>query len=243
MNICVLGKTLLAETVTDCCKRHFTVSQNCVVEGQPPDLVWACYDTPLSADGADFQWVIGQIQRATWRYPVETPFLVSSQLPVGTIKHLEHCSPGRPFAYSPENLRVAHAEADFIRQERVIVGYRNPIFDPLLHTLFKPFTWKMIVTSPETAEMVKHALNAYLGMNIAFANEIAKIAKAVGADMAGIERALLTERRISPEAPLHAGAPFGKGHLARDLHTLEDLSRQHGLSTPLLMSILQSNNA
>lgn len=239
LNICVVGQSTLAKTVAECAGRHFTVTRDV-----PPllDLMWVCYDTPLTEQGADYDWVRRRINEVMSILPPATPVLVSSQMPVGTIAALERMYPTYPFAYSPENIRAASPEVDFMFQERIVVGHRNPqVFDDLLYKLFRPFTPKLIVTDPETAEMVKHALNAYLGMNIAFANEIARIAQQVGADMPTLEAALLSERRVSPEAPLHAGPPFGKGHLARELHLLSQLSDRYGLHTPLLKSILPSN--
>ena len=239
LNICILGQGTLAETTAECAARHFQVTRE--PTSYAPDLVWICYDTPLTADGADYSWVYEQIRNALQMFPALVPFLISSQMPVGTTAQLERMFPARTFAYSPENIRVATPISDFLRQERIVVGYRKTALDKLLLELFTPFTQKLIVVDPETAEMVKHALNAYLGMNIAFINEIARVAKVVGADMAGIEAALLSERRISPEAPLRAGGPFGKGHLARDLQTLTDLAWQHELYIPLIRSILPSN--
>jgi UDPglucose 6-dehydrogenase len=241
LNICVVGQGTLANTTAECGARHFKVIHNHIWDGEGLDLVWVCYDTPLTPDGADYEWVMGRIREDLKIVPPHVPVLISSQMMVGTITRLEREYPDRAFAYSPENIRVATAQSDFLRQERIVVGYRNPVFDRIVYQLFPPFTQKLIITTPETAEMVKHALNAYLGMNIAFINEIARVAKVVGADMTALESALLSERRVSPDAPLHAGPPFGKGHLARDLHTLEGLSDAYGLFTPLLWSILASN--
>ena len=54
----------------------------------------------------------------------------------------------------------------------------------------------------ESAELVKHGLNAFLAVSVAFANELATIAEHVGADAAEVERGLKTERRIGPRAYL-----------------------------------------
>ena len=243
LNICVLGKGLLAETTVDCCKRHFNVTWNTRMSEPPLDLVWACYDTPLSDQGADYDWVIKRIRGFILLETKPIPMLISSQLPVGTVAQLEREFPAWSFAYSPENIRVATPVSDFMRQDRIVVGRRVefPHHDKLWYDLTRPFTDYLILTDPETAEMVKHALNAYLGMNIAFINEIERIARVVGANMDDLERALLSEHRISPDAPLHAGPTFEKGHLARELQLLTYLSREHGLRTPLLDSILPSN--
>lgn len=240
MNVCVRGQGVLAETTAACCRPHVTVTSN-VHPGT--NLIWFCYDTPIAHDEAEFWWVLDRIDEDLEGVAEGAHILVSSQLPVGTIARLEMRYPQHAWAYSPENIRTAHAFSDFLRQDRIVVGYRSPVFEPLVRELFAPFTHRLILTDPETAEMVKHALNAYLGMNIAYINEIARVAKAVGADIGMIEAALLTERRVSPMAPLHAGKPFGNGHLARDLQVLNDLSGTYDLYLPVLWGILPSNEA
>jgi UDPglucose 6-dehydrogenase len=167
--------------------------------------------------------------------------LVSSQIPVGSTKYLEGKWPQFDFAHSPENLRVATAVADFANQSRIVVGLRNQQRQALLEALFTPFTRHIIFTDPETAEMVKHALNTFLGLQIAFINEVAKIAKFVGANMETITEGLRTDSRVSPKAPLKAGAPFGGGHLARDIFTLNALANGAGISVPLIAHIDESN--
>ncbi len=243
LNLVVLGNGTLAKTTATCCARHFQVTTT-NQSGLTPDLVWMCEDVPLTKWGEDYDYIDAQIREALRVFPAPIPVLISSQMPVGTIARYELLYPKRHFAYSPENIRVAHAESDFMRQDRIVVGYRNSeVFDNLLYALFRPFTETLLMTNPETAEMCKHVLNAYLGMNIAFINEIKQICDAAGADIRGVEDALLRERRVSPLAPLHAGAPFGGGHLARDLHLLTTFSDIYGLANPLLKSILPSNSA
>ncbi len=242
MNICVTGQGVLAEAVAECLEPYQQVSRDTI--GRTLDALWVCYDVPLSAEGeADYAWVHQRIAVLLSNLPPAIPVLISSQMPVGTIRLLEEGYPGRAFAYMPENVRSLHAVFDFRRQDRIVVGRRTEAHDALWYALLRPFTNHFIWTDPETAEMVKHALNAYLGMNIAFINEIGKVAKAVNADVGTISAALMTERRVSPQAPLHSGHRFSHGHLARDLHLLVARSAEFGLETPLLDSILPSNDS
>ena len=239
LNICVAGQSVLADAVEEGLEPYFNVSREPVAD---LDLLWVCYDTPLTpGEPADYDWVLSQIANLLAVVPTTVPVLISSQLPVGTIAELEKAHPGTMFACSPENLRVPQAAHDFKQQARVVVGRRDDSYDLLWKMLFQPFTSKLIFTTPETAELVKHTLNAWLGMNIAFINEIQQLADVVGAKMEDVETALLTERRISPNAPLRAGGRFAQGHLARELQLLTRLSAEMGLHTPLIDSILVSN--
>jgi UDPglucose 6-dehydrogenase len=94
----------------------------------------------------------------------------------------------------------------------------------------------------ESAEMTKHALNAFLATSVAFINEIARLCEAVGADAKEVERGLKSEPRIGPGSYVSPGGAFAGGTLARDVRFLERFGRDHHLSTPLLSGAISSND-
>lgn len=239
MKLAIVGQGQLAQVTAICCESYFER-----VQPKDADVLWICYDTPLKTNAEpDTEWVIYHIRCHVLATFAKTHLLISSPLPVGTTTRLAVESPDRTFAYSPENIRVAHGVEDFTHQTRIVVGRRTSIHDDIWQILFSPFCGNLIFTDPDTAEMCKHALNAYLAMSIAFANEIDRLCKVTGADSGVVTQALLTERRISPQAPLHPGAPYSDGHLARDLHVLNHISLNRGVSTPILAHIKESNDA
>ena len=79
--------------------------------------------------------------------------------------------------------------------------------------------------SVESAEMTKHAINAFLATSVTFINEIAALCEQSGADAKEVERGLKTEKRIGPYAYLGPGAAFAGGTLARDVVFLKALGR------------------
>lgn len=238
MRVRVVGDGVLAQTTRVCCAPYFGGD----VQVGEADLVWACEDTPIGAgDRPDVDWVVTRLRSEVVGLTPRTPVVLSSQVPVGTTARLEREWPHIDWAYSPENIRVKTAVADFQRQARIIAGRRGTAHDDRLRTLFAPFTDTVLLTDPETAEMCKHALNAYLGLSIAFMNEIARVAAVVGADAQMISQALLTEARISPRAPLRPGPPFGEGHLARDIYVLTALAQEQGIAAPIISHIRESN--
>lgn len=246
LNIAVVGhdseahENSLARVTTECCGEHFNVVDRPLAG---TEILWCCWDTPIGPDDApDVGWVLHRIRVLMPKVDVDTLVLVSSQLPVGTTKRLEQEFPAHSFAYSPENIRVAHGKADFSTQARVVVGRRTTGHDGILRTLFAPFTKNLILTDTETAEVAKHALNCFLGTQIAFINEIARLCEKVGADANTVSHALLTERRVSPSAPLKPGKPFGGGHLARDIAVVTELAMWHNLRLPIIASIKESNS-
>lgn len=236
MKLAIVGQGQLAQVTAICCKPYFEQ-----VQPKDADVLWVCYDTPLKVnDAPDVEWVMRQMMTDFLTTNPAAKVLVSSPIRVGTIARLEQMYPQYPFAYSPENIRVAHGVEDFKHQTRIVIGRRTPAYDDTWQILFDPFCSNLIFTDPETAEMCKHALNAYLAMSVAFANEIDRLCKVTGADSAIVTQALLTERRISSQAPLHPGAPYSGGHLARDLHVLTNLHK--GVPIPLLKAIKESND-
>src|SRR5439155_13835502 len=136
------------------------------------------------------------------------------------------------FAYSPENLRLGKALEAFRKQERVIVGLRDLADKPRLSKLLAPFTQHIEWMSVESAEMTKHALNAFLATSVAFINEVARLCEALGADAREVERGLKSEARIGPRAYLGPGAAFAGGTLARDVRFLVGLGEHSRLPTP-----------
>lgn len=239
LKLSVIGQDTLAAATAHCCAKHFSVER---VPCSTADIVWFCHDTPIcEGDVPDGDWVIDRIRESLVDLDTKPLILISSQMPVGTTAALEQEFPDRSFAHSPENIRVASGIADFENQARVVVGVRTDKHNVILQQLFEPFTKQLIITTPETAEMCKHALNCFLGLQIAFINEVARVCAKVGADAEKVSLALRTESRVSPKAPLRPGAPFGGGHLARDIYTVSRIARERGVNIPLISHIKESN--
>ena len=213
------------------------------------EVLWVAYDTPVDEDdNADVDFVIAEIEKILPHLPVGTTVLISSQMPVGSVRRLETIVarrfPGKDlgFAYSPENLRLGKALDVFLKPDRVVVGVRTVRDRERIERLLHPITERIEWMSVESAEMTKHAINAFLATSVTFANEIASICELVGADAKEVERGLKTEARIGPKAYLSPGAAFAGGTLARDIAFLNKISRDRHLTTPLLCSVKASND-
>jgi len=213
------------------------------------DIIWVACDTPVDEDDqADVEFVTAQIKQLFPHMASGMLVLISSQVPVGTTKELEQayakfCPDRRvTFAYSPENLRLGKAIEVFTKPDRVVVGVRNQADHDRLAVLLGPFTDQVEWMSVESAEMTKHALNAFLATSVAFANEIAALCERTGADAKEVERGLKSEARIGPKAYLKPGAAFAGGTLARDIAFLTQLGTYHKQPTHLLSAVRVSNN-
>ncbi len=212
------------------------------------DVVWITFDTPVDdEDHADVDYVIDQVSRLFMHLAAGSIVLVSSQLPVGSIGRLEQlyqtaCPQGTAtFACSPENLRLGKAIDVFLKADRFVVGTRTLADRPQLGKLLRPFTSHIEWMSVESAEMTKHAINAFLAVSVTFINELATLCEQVGASAREVELGLKTDQRIGPKAYVKPGAAFAGGTLARDITYLVERCGQTGLTSPLLSAVLPSN--
>lgn len=222
---------------------------------QQADVVWITFDTPIDTnDNADCAFVTEHIKTLLPACKQNAVILVSSQLPVGSIKQLEQIAidfqrQDLHFACSPENLRLGQAIKLFAHPDRVICGVRSPKVQTILSALWKPITSRIEWMGVESAEMTKHAINTFLATSIAFTNEIAVLCEHTGADAKEVERGLKTDIRIGEKAYVSPGMAFSGGTLARDLQFLSSIHRtkyknngKNGENhTSLLMGVQESN--
>jgi UDPglucose 6-dehydrogenase len=214
------------------------------------DVLWVAFDTPVDQnDRADVSFVERRVE-AVFRYLEPGALvLVSSQLPVGATARLEESFrrefPGRDvsFACSPENLRLGQAIEVFSAPDRLVVGVRSETARPRAAELLHPISDEIVWMSAESAEMTKHAINAFLATSVAFMNELSTLCEEVGADAKEVERGLKSESRIGRRAYLAPGAAIAGGTLARDLGFLADVGLRLGLPTPMVDGVRAANEA
>ena len=214
------------------------------------ELIWVTYDTPVNdQDIADVEFVINKTIALFPYFKEDSVVLISSQLPVGSISYLESIFLNKfpdknvSFACSPENLRLGKAIDVFMNPDRIIVGIRNEKAKIKLNNILSTITENIIWMKVESAEMTKHALNAFLATSVVFINELAVLCEHVGASANEVEQGLKSEVRIGKKAYLRPGSAFDGGTLARDLTYLVEKEIEHNLSSIFFSSILQSNES
>lgn len=244
MKISIIGHGHLAY-VTAACMEQFhkiNVDDDKVADSE---VIWVCYDTPVDLNGKpSSDVIIDRLNKVLQFANIGTTVLISSQIPVGTCallqKKYEHVL---HIACSPENLRRGRAINDFMNPERIIVGTDGyPKVKEKLEELFAPLKKPIFWTSVESAEMIKHALNSFLALSIAFINEIDKVAKAAGADSSDVSYGLQSDKRIGFLSYLKPGGPYTNDTLGREIHTLIDLDKKFNLGLNLIPAIKKSND-
>lgn len=211
-------------------------------------IVFVMFDTPVDEnDASDLSGIFQAIDIMTPALAHEAVIIVTAQVPVGTCDalmariHAEAPNRSVSIAYMPENLRLGQAIERFRNPALPVIGCDDArTFDRALMVL-GPLASEWHQVGLRTGEMLKHALNAYIGLTICFANELGNICDAVGADGKRIGELLRLEPRVGPKAMLSPGLGFSGGTLARDLQTLRRLGREHAVDTPLFDGAWQAN--
>src|SRR5438105_9663952 len=94
----------------------------------------------------------------------------------------------------------------------------------------------------ENAELAKTAINLYLIGSVTYANTLADVCQAIGADWSEIVPALRLDARIGPAAYLRPGLGIAGGNLERDLVTLQSLSVEHDVDATYIDALIDYNN-
>jgi UDPglucose 6-dehydrogenase len=208
------------------------------------ELIWIAYDTPVDdQDRPDVASVIERASRFLESFAGEAVVVVSSQLPVGSVAELERRFAGGRFSFAaiPENLRLGSAIAYFRAPDRFVAGVRDDRARDAIARAVGGFAANVVWMSVESAEMTKHAINAFLATSVTFANELAAVCERTGADAREVERGLKSDARVGPKAYVRAGEAFAGGTLARDLKFLAALGDREQLPLEQLRATAASN--
>jgi GDP-mannose 6-dehydrogenase len=145
-------------------------------------------------------------------------------------------------AINPEFLRESSAVHDFYNPPKTVIGAMSPKDGETIASLYAGLPGPIIQTSLETAEMVKYVDNVFHALKITFANEIGAICKSLGIDSHEVMRIFCEDKKLNlSSAYFKPGFAFGGSCLPKDLRALTRLAHVKDVATPLLSSILPSN--
>jgi UDPglucose 6-dehydrogenase len=163
-------------------------------------------------------------------------------------------------AANPEFLREGNAVVDFLYPDRIVVGTDSERATGLLRAIYEPLTSGtyagrenavpapegarvpalLITTNTTSAELIKHASNAYLAMKISFANGVATICEAIGTDVVEVCRGIGADSRIGSRF-LQPGIGFGGSCLPKDLRSFRSVAQECGCDFRLLDEVMRIN--
>lgn len=244
---------MIAEAVDRKCLRATSDAATAIAES---DLSLICVGTPSKSNGSldtsAVEHVCGQIGAALkGRTKPHTVVLRSTVLP-GTMRSLviptlqaasgRDASSGLYIANNPEFLRESTAVEDYDAPPKTVIGAMDDATARIVAGLYHGIEAPLILTTVETAELVKYADNAWHAVKVAFANEVGSLAKALNVDSHEVMDIFCTDRKlnISP-AYLRPGFAFGGSCLPKDLRALIYRGKTLDVETPLLRGVVDSN--
>lgn len=213
------------------------------------DVVFICVPTPPLPDGnADLshvESVMVEIARAVRR---DTVIVEKSTVPVRTAQWLkqlaqDHLPPDVEvdLASNPEFLSEGTAVRDFFKPDRIVIGAESPRAAGILVDLYAPLNAPLLITDIESAELIKHASNAFLATKISFINAVAQVCERTGADIEKVAKGIGLDKRIG-EAFLKAGIGYGGICFPKDVAAFIQIAAQKGYDFSLLKAVQEINH-
>jgi len=216
---------------------------------QKSQVCFIAVGTPQSEDGsADLQYVMAvaeDIGKSMNGYKV---IVDKSTVPVGTADKVtevikKHYSGEFDVVSNPEFLKQGAAVEDFLKPDRVVIGSNSPKATSIMQEVYAPFfrtASRFVIMDVKSAEMTKYAANSFLALKISYANEIANICEAVGADAEMVRCGMCSDKRIGTQF-LFPGLGYGGSCFPKDVKALLKTAKDHGCGHRLLESADEVN--
>lgn len=210
------------------------------------DLVFLCLPTPSGADGrADLSYIDTVIDELALSLPAGARFVVKSTVPPGTVvsiqKRLANLGSGAGIVSHPEFLREGSAVRDFMSPDRVVVGAFTPDDAEAVLGLYRGLETRFVSTDPTSAEMIKYASNSYLATRLTFANALANLCEAIGADIVDVLQGVGLDHRIGPHF-LKPGPGYGGSCFPKDTQALIGVAEDAGYDFRLLRAVIEADD-
>jgi UDPglucose 6-dehydrogenase len=217
-------------------------------------VIFICVGTPSRGDGRPNLAFVEAVAREVARSLPPGEFRLvceKSTVPVQTGERVARviAREARPeadweVASNPEFLREGSAVVDTLDPDRVVVGTTSErglaalreLYAPILERSEAPF----LATDRATAELIKHASNAFLATKISFINSVARVCERSGADVELVARGMGLDPRIGVHF-LKAGAGYGGSCFPKDVAAFAHRSRELGVDFGILNEVAKIN--
>ena len=244
----------------------FTVENDLAAAIQDSNVVFLCVGTPQGNDGAaDLSQIDSAAQGIAsnlngYKLIVQkstAPVLTAQRIKQILLRHAATSDSGVDgaldevdfdVAVNPEFLRAGFALHDFLNPARIVLGVESERAKKILLTIYQPLLDRMgttaesfiVVTDVNTAEIIKHAANAFLATKVSFINMVADLCDATGANVDDVARSMGMDPRIAPHF-LKAGIGYAGSCLPKDLRAFVRVAEEHGVDFSLLREVERVN--
>ncbi|MFQ5350843.1 MAG: UDP-glucose dehydrogenase family protein [Thermoanaerobaculia bacterium] len=212
--------------------------------------IFIAVGTPSRPDGSADLTFVREVAKSIGDHLNGYKVIVTkSTVPIGTGQGIEETVRSRagdhPFAVvsNPEFLREGSAIEDFMRPDRVVIGCRDPRAEEIMLQIYSPLRRArvpFVITSVESAELIKYASNGFLAAKISFINETARLCEALGADVETVARGMGLDNRIGSKF-LHAGPGFGGSCFPKDTRAVSRMAHAQGFDFKIIEAVLEAN--
>lgn len=222
---------------------RLTFCANNVAPASRARFVLLCLPTPQGIDGrADLSFVQSVAAEIGGALLPGSIVINKSTVPVGSAR-LVAATIGRgdiSVVSNPEFLREGSAVDDFLHPDRIVIGADDAASALAVAALYSRLNARVIVTTPESAELVKYASNAFLATKLSFVNSMASLCEAVGADIRQVAVAMGHDTRIGGEF-LQPGPGWGGSCFPKDTAALLRIAGDVGQEFGLLREAIAVN--
>ncbi len=208
-------------------------------------VVLLALPTPPADDGsADLRILESALRSLAGGLAPKTVVALKSTVPVGSVAKfqalLDELDADCPVVSNPEFLREGTAVADFFHPDRIVIGSNDRTATETLVEMYHDIQAPVVVTDPPSAELIKYASNAYLATRITFANSLANLCEAVGADISDVVRGMGADRRIGFHF-LNPGPGYGGSCFPKDTKALVAIADAAGYDFSFLRGVVAVN--
>jgi UDPglucose 6-dehydrogenase len=207
------------------------------------EFVYLCVPTPQSDDGsADLSYIRAAAAEIGPLLVPECVVVNKSTVPVGSTRVVEEVLQRDDVTVvsNPEFMREGSAVHDFMHPDRIVIGADDQAAAARVGALFGALRAPIIVTDPASAETIKYASNAFLAAKVTFANAVANVCEAVGADVRDVLLGMGYDKRIGFEF-LKPGPGYGGSCFPKDITALIRIAEDAGYDFGLLRGVHEVN--
>jgi len=224
---------------------RFTASNADAAQASP--MVFIAVPTPANENGdADLSIVERVVDEVAPTMAPGSVLVIKSTVPPGTGDRLQAriavIAPDVEVVSNPEFLRQGRAVADTLQPDRVVIGGVSEAAIDRVASLYSGASTRIVRTDRTTAELTKHAANAYLAVRLSFVNATANLAEAVDADIDEVLEGLGLDPRIG-RGFLSPGPGFGGSCLPKDSRALLAAAADAGFDFGVLRAAIAANDA
>jgi UDPglucose 6-dehydrogenase len=249
-----------AMLAANCRSQNLSFTRNAAEAVRAADAIFICVGTPPLENGEADLSAIDNVARLVASEALTSKLVVEkSTVPAQTGQQLKrvlglyrrHGAVQLRVASNPEFLREGTAVQDFLHPDRIVLGVEEEETEKQLREIYRPILERrfrcpvhlgacppakspdLLITTMNSAELIKHASNSFLAMKISYANMIADLCEKVGADIKEVTRAMGLDPRIGPRF-LDAGLGFGGFCLPKDIQAFIRLAERCGVDFTML---------